>query len=307
MAPEDYDLATFSLSTFEPVRLAQILIPIWMASARGDGASGVLTDSEAFTALDQTLAPSLLRQDTQRVSRLYLNSFVWRHSAVWLAAAIESNNQGVHFTLSRAAHSPFVHHLTALNESVANGGSACQGLHLSLTARGLEWRWMPKDTCGHFDPYEPASLCPRRPERRGGVCSIHSHGVWHSPADPQAKGTERTLRPSLNCRHQTMMSFYSDFRNLNAYSTDELKALIETFWNKVLRSKPAQPAALATAAAGLGYPSLTEVCSLGPDELRKRYRNLARAHHPDRGGQVPAFHDLTNAFQLLNRYIQDHG
>lgn len=307
MAPEDYDLATTSFLVFEPLRLAAMLLPIWKQDSMAEVQSGLVTESDVLNTLEPQTQTTPLQADTQRISRLYLHSFVWRHAAVWLALALETRNQKTPFRMAHAPHSPFVHHQSALADLLDQSEHACEELHLSLSARGLEWRRTPAHQCAHFDPYEPAMSCPHSPERQGGYCLHHSQSIWHCPADEPSPPDEAAMTPRLLDRHHTMMAFYGDFRNLRAYSADELEDLVNNFWRKVLQSQRTSPAALARAACGLGYPSLANVREAGSGELRKRYRNLALAHHPDRGGESSAFQSLTDAFTLLNNYLHSDG
>lgn len=48
------------------------------------------------------------------------------------------------------------------------------------------------------------------------------------------------------------------------------------------------------AARRLGLPP-----AVGPDEVKRAYRRLAREHHPDLGGDPDLFHDLQRAYERL--------
>lgn len=48
------------------------------------------------------------------------------------------------------------------------------------------------------------------------------------------------------------------------------------------------------AARRLGLPP-----AVGPDEVKRAYRRLAREHHPDLGGDPDHFHDLQRAYERL--------
>ena len=39
------------------------------------------------------------------------------------------------------------------------------------------------------------------------------------------------------------------------------------------------------------------------DELRKMYRNLAKTHHPDRGGDVESMKEINNQYEKLSKTI----
>jgi DnaJ-domain-containing protein 1 len=58
------------------------------------------------------------------------------------------------------------------------------------------------------------------------------------------------------------------------------------------RSAGADPRRVALAELGL-EPGAS------PEAIRRAYRRLAKAHHPDLGGDVVAFHHLDAAYRLL--------
>ena len=41
-------------------------------------------------------------------------------------------------------------------------------------------------------------------------------------------------------------------------------------------------------------------------DLRKRYRQLARKHHPDNGGSEEAMHSINEAYALLRGYMENY-
>lgn len=44
---------------------------------------------------------------------------------------------------------------------------------------------------------------------------------------------------------------------------------------------------------------VTDVKNLSPDDLKKKYRELATKHHPDMGGKTSDMQDITNAYDVL--------
>jgi len=50
----------------------------------------------------------------------------------------------------------------------------------------------------------------------------------------------------------------------------------------------------------LGLPKL-----ITKDDIKKRYRYLAKRHHPDRGGSTDKMEEISSAYRLLMHYI-DH-
>ena len=47
------------------------------------------------------------------------------------------------------------------------------------------------------------------------------------------------------------------------------------------------------------YETLGISRSASHDEIKKAYRNAAREHHPDKGGDDTKFKEITNAYEIL--------
>lgn len=87
---------------------------------------------------------------------------------------------------------------------------------------------------------------------------------------------------------------------------DELKNDF-IFRHRAFRQPPPKPAVSGKQARSVFNISRQELKTLTKKELVKRYRELARKHHPDKGGSHEAFVSLNNAFQALLEKIRPSG
>lgn len=85
-------------------------------------------------------------------------------------------------------------------------------------------------------------------------------------------------------------AFYLDRRNL-AMGRDEVRRLLEGFRRRMAAADERQEA--------LGVLGLSEPVEFSA--IKRRYRELAMRHHPDRGGDTASLQRLNRAMQLLER------
>jgi DnaJ-domain-containing protein 1 len=92
--------------------------------------------------------------------------------------------------------------------------------------------------------------------------------------------------------HDVMAAFYLDLDNIDAMSDKQIHDMLGGFWQRYFAKDERQSA-------------LAEL-NLGPDadydDIRSRYRELAREHHPDRGGEHDRFQRINRAMETLKKY-----
>ena len=88
-----------------------------------------------------------------------------------------------------------------------------------------------------------------------------------------------------------MRDYYTDLRNLEQTTADDVEALLGAFW---VRYYANERRAEALSVLGLNDP-------IEQDAITRRYRELAMKHHPDRGGDQEQFQALQEAMSLLKR------
>lgn len=87
----------------------------------------------------------------------------------------------------------------------------------------------------------------------------------------------------------SLAAYYLDFSNLTKEDGHSVEQLLQGFWRRLLGEEQA-PDALATL--GLG-PSASF------SDVKTRYRQLANAHHPDKGGDAVEFGRIQQAYDTL--------
>lgn len=91
--------------------------------------------------------------------------------------------------------------------------------------------------------------------------------------------------------HDPMRAYYGDLANLTDTTAEDVASLLGAFWTRYLAFNQREE-----ALAVLGLPP-----TAGLDEAQRRYRELAMAHHPDRGGERERFEAIEQAIRLLRR------
>lgn len=93
----------------------------------------------------------------------------------------------------------------------------------------------------------------------------------------------------LPAAHDPLRDYYLDLANLESTGKQEVLAMLDTFW---LRFARLDRRAEALAALGLADP-------VDDAEIKRRYRELAMEHHPDRGGEMEKLQEINAAMGLL--------
>ena len=86
-----------------------------------------------------------------------------------------------------------------------------------------------------------------------------------------------------------LRAYYLDLTHLEKTGKQEVRELLDTFWLRYARH---DRRAEALAALGLADP-------VDDPEIKRRYRELAMEHHPDRGGEMEKLQAINAAMGLL--------
>lgn len=103
---------------------------------------------------------------------------------------------------------------------------------------------------------------------------------WMAATD----GQSQAVRPN-----PSLAAYYLDFGNLTKEDGFSVEQLLQGFWRRLLGEEQA-PDALAT----LGLDSNATF-----SDVKSRYRQLANAHHPDKGGDATEFGRIQQAYDTL--------
>ena len=89
-----------------------------------------------------------------------------------------------------------------------------------------------------------------------------------------------------------LAAYYLDTKNLKETTDDDVYKLLASFWNRFQVSSDKDQ---ALALLALAEP-------VEPQTIRKRYRELAFEHHPDRGGSAEKLATINEAMDTLRVY-----
>ena len=122
-------------------------------------------------------------------------------------------------------------------------------------------------------------------EARGlGSVEIHCLKTRLVPAPPSAPNDAH-----LPLAPDPLAEYYLDLGNLERTTREEVQDLMRWFW-RAYRVHGRREEALSTLGLGVKATWL---------EIRRRYRELVRSHHPDRGGDPDPFLRVTEAMEIL--------
>jgi len=92
--------------------------------------------------------------------------------------------------------------------------------------------------------------------------------------------------------YDPLRDYYFDLKPLYETTETEVKSRLNQFWQKFLAQDERQQALHTLALTDpVDYPA-----------IKRRYRELAAQHHPDRGGDKARFQAINQAMQILERY-----
>lgn len=113
--------------------------------------------------------------------------------------------------------------------------------------------------------------------------------------EPYSDGLEMSTQ--LREGGDAMATYYLDWSHFSEASRESVEALLQSFWQRYLHQDDHRD---ALQALGLQPP-------VKWSEIKRRYRQLAMEHHPDRGGRPETFSQLQNAVSLLGKYYRENG
>jgi DnaJ-domain-containing protein 1 len=137
----------------------------------------------------------------------------------------------------------------------------------------------------HFLLFHHLHRLRRSLERQSiGTLEVHCLRIrLGAPASARHNADNLPLGPD------PLADYYIDLENLRRTSKEDVEELLRSFWRRY-RVYGREEEALALL--GLGVKAT-------PAEVRRRYRELALRHHPDRGGDPEHFSRLREAMEVL--------
>lgn len=93
---------------------------------------------------------------------------------------------------------------------------------------------------------------------------------------------------------QKLRSFYLDWCNYTNTGDDDVKKLLQSFWERYF--------ALDQYGDALNALGLADDCSW--EDVQSEYRRLVTRHHPDKGGEKAKFIEIREAYETLRCYYQ---
>ncbi len=95
----------------------------------------------------------------------------------------------------------------------------------------------------------------------------------------------------IKLHDHSLSDYYLNFDNFNRASQDSVEELLNSFWTRYI-AQDNKCAALAV----LDLEGCNEFAV-----IKKRYRQLAMQHHPDRGGDARQLANINDAYETLKR------
>lgn len=103
----------------------------------------------------------------------------------------------------------------------------------------------------------------------------------------------REVNPNDVSRNDKLREYYLDLKNLESTTPGDVRDMLKSFWKK-FTSFEKRESALKTM--GLN-PDASE------SEIKSKYRELAREHHPDKGGDAEKLIEINAAMEILKSSV----
>lgn len=117
-------------------------------------------------------------------------------------------------------------------------------------------------------------------------------GIKISPLN--IKKLENTNIANEIDQYDPLRDYYLDLNNLESTNEEQVNELLNAFWACYLRNDKRQ---VALAILDLKEPT-------NNSEIKSRYRRLAKAHHPDKGGQTSKAQEINEAYKFLIKDVK---
>ena len=102
-------------------------------------------------------------------------------------------------------------------------------------------------------------------------------------------GRATEVSSALSLESDSIASYYLDWKNLHDTSREDVEEMLDSFWEKFT--------GLDSRADALAVMNLEQ--SATPADIKRRYRELAFEHHPDKGGDPEMFKKIASAMKTL--------
>jgi len=162
---------------------------------------------------------------------------------------------------------------------------------LSMLRRREELAWLRGDSTQHYNLFQCHFLLfhalylmqQRDWAERRAYLEISALNIQRHPYREGPSGLDG-LDP--------LRSYYLDLDNLAATSAEDVKQMLNGFWERYLAGEGREE---ALQSLGLEEP-------VDRQAIERRYRELAAKHHPDRGGDAEKQSEINKAIKILRQY-----
>lgn len=122
--------------------------------------------------------------------------------------------------------------------------------------------------------------------------------AWHR-SNAQSGNNE------IQINHETdekLATYYLDWQNFKSADEQTVNSLLNSFWEKFLKSnKPGL--ALEEALTTLNIDPSVPLKSLSKQTVKSAYKSLSLRQHPDKGGDKSDFQKTTAAYHVVLQYL----